>query len=214
MTSKARLQGFLDDCTAVVRPGADPSDIVQEIAPLMLRLLAGGADFLKPEHFRADPTHYARNLVHAAADDSLSLFTLVWLPGQMTPVHDHGTWGVVGVVEGVLMEQSYMRLDPEPQAARDSGIELRRGGLSLLTSGTVSTFGFDLDTAVFDVTLTADARISEPGIIAVPERHYPEGFTFDGCDEPDCRWAYDPDRRQIEYWTARDGTFAIRLTPR
>jgi predicted metal-dependent enzyme (double-stranded beta helix superfamily) len=140
MTSAARLQGFLDDCTAVARPGADPSDIVQEIAPLMLRLLAGGADFLRPEHFHADPAHYARNLVHAAADDSLSLFTLVWLPGQMTPVHDHGTWGVVGVVEGVLMEQSYMRLDPEPHARRDSGIELRRGGLSLLTSGTVSTF--------------------------------------------------------------------------
>jgi predicted metal-dependent enzyme (double-stranded beta helix superfamily) len=140
MTSAARLQGFLDDCAAVARPEADPSDIVQEIAPLMLRLLAGGADFLRPEHFRADPTHYARNLVHAAADDSLSLFTLVWLPGQMTPVHDHGTWGVVGVVEGVLMEQSYMRLDPEPHAGRDSGIELRRGGLSLLTSGTVSTF--------------------------------------------------------------------------
>jgi predicted metal-dependent enzyme (double-stranded beta helix superfamily) len=140
MTSTARLQGFLDDCAAVARRAADASDIVQEIAPLMLRLLAGGADFLRPEHFRADPTHYARNLVHAAADDSLSLFTLVWLPGQMTPVHDHGTWGVVGVVEGVLMEQSYMRLDPQPHTDRDSGIELRRGGLSLLTSGTVSTF--------------------------------------------------------------------------
>ena len=27
-----------------------------------------------------------------------TLFALVWLPGQWTPIHDHGTWGVVGVV--------------------------------------------------------------------------------------------------------------------
>jgi predicted metal-dependent enzyme (double-stranded beta helix superfamily) len=30
------------------------------------------------------------------------------MPGQWTPVHDHGSWGVVGVVEGVLEERSYV----------------------------------------------------------------------------------------------------------
>ena len=33
----------------------------------------------------------------SASDASLSLYALVWLPGQWTPVHDHGSWGVVGV---------------------------------------------------------------------------------------------------------------------
>ncbi len=135
-----RLDDFLADCNRVMGGSATPADIVQGIAPIMLKLLAEGTDFLRPEHFRSDPDHYARNLVHAAEDDSLSLFTLVWLPGQKTPIHDHGTWGVVGVVEGVLMEQSYMRLDPEPHGGRDSGIDLRRGGLVLLSQGAISTF--------------------------------------------------------------------------
>jgi hypothetical protein len=28
-------------------------------------------------------------------------------------VHDHGSWGVVGVVEGVLEERSYVRMSPD-----------------------------------------------------------------------------------------------------
>jgi hypothetical protein len=60
-------------------------------------------------HYRSDPAHYARNLVYAAPDASLSLYALVWSPGQWTPVHDHCCWGVVGVLEGVLEERSYVR---------------------------------------------------------------------------------------------------------
>ena len=101
------------------------------------------------------------------------------------------------------------------QVADEGQLDLANGVVRSSAIGAcVQVAGFDLDAAVFDLTLTADARITEPGIIAVPERHYPDGFTFDGCDEPDCRWAYDPDRRQIQYWTTRDGAFALRLTPR
>ena len=135
-----QLKDFFADCAALVRREDAPSDIVAEIAPRMRALLAGAGSFLRPEHRRSDPSHYARNLVHAAADGSLALFALVWEQGQWTPVHDHGTWGVVGVVEGMLVEQAYMRRDPNPQEARDAGIDLVRGGLVLLPPGAVSTF--------------------------------------------------------------------------
>lgn len=82
------------------------------IAPLMRRLLNVTEGFLKPEHFQSDPGHYARNLVFDNEAAGLSLYVLVWTPGQSTPVHDHGTWGVVGVIKGQLEEQSYMRTDP------------------------------------------------------------------------------------------------------
>jgi predicted metal-dependent enzyme (double-stranded beta helix superfamily) len=42
-------------------------------------------------------TATTRNLIYEAPDDSLSLYSIVWLPGQWTPVHDHGSWGIVGV---------------------------------------------------------------------------------------------------------------------
>jgi len=104
----------------------------------MARLVGRAGGFLKPDHYRTDPAHYARNAVYLAPDRSLSLYALVWLPGQWTPVHDHGTWGVVGVVEGVLEERAYMSVDGEIRG--DRGIRLKRGGLVLLPPGAVSTF--------------------------------------------------------------------------
>ncbi len=134
------LESFISDCKDQAATDGEPADIVRAITPLMHRLLCGSRDFLKPEHFQSEPDHYTRNLVYAAEGAGLSLYTLVWLPGQWTPVHDHGTWGVVGVVEGQLEEQNYMRLDPDQSAERHAGIELRRGGLVLLSPSSVSTF--------------------------------------------------------------------------
>ena len=96
------------------------------------------AEFLRAEHFRSNPDHYTRNAIYISDDESLSLYALVWLPGQWTPVHDHGSWGVVGVVQGVLEERSFMSADGEIR--RDSGIHLKRGGVILLDHGSVTTF--------------------------------------------------------------------------
>ena len=104
----------------------------------MLRLLGGARDFLRSAHYRSDPAHYARNAIYLSPDKDLSLYALVWLPGQWTPVHDHGSWGVVGIVKGVLEERAYMSLDGE--ITRDQGIRLGRGGVVLLGPGSVSSF--------------------------------------------------------------------------
>ena len=104
----------------------------------MLDLIEHAHDFLQPQHYRSDTDSYTRNLIYKAPDESLSLYALVWLPGQWTPVHDHGSWGVVGVAEGVLEERSYVRLSPDRGA--DEGIELARGGIVLLRSGAVTSF--------------------------------------------------------------------------
>jgi predicted metal-dependent enzyme (double-stranded beta helix superfamily) len=68
----------------------------------------------------------------------MSLYAIVWEPGQWTPIHDHGSWGVVGVVEGVLEERNYVRLSPDRGA--DTDIELVRGGMILLCEGAVTSF--------------------------------------------------------------------------
>jgi predicted metal-dependent enzyme (double-stranded beta helix superfamily) len=132
------LEQFIDAAEAAAGISPEPADCVQAVAPLMLRLLGSAKSFLEPRHFRDDPRHYARNAVHIAESDGLSLYTLVWNPGQWTPVHDYGTWGVVGIVSGVLEERNFIRLDHQSQS--DSGIKLARGGPILLGEGTVTTF--------------------------------------------------------------------------
>jgi 3-mercaptopropionate dioxygenase len=137
MASSA-LSTFVSQAIARTRDRPEPADCVLALAPLMLELVEQAATFLEPHHYRSDPLHYARNLVYDAPDASLSLYTLVWLPGQWTPVHDHGSWGVVGVLEGVLEERNYVRLPPDSGA--DAGIHLARGGVILLGRGAVTSF--------------------------------------------------------------------------
>ena len=132
------LSGFIADCETVVAEMEGAADRVTAIAPLMQQLAARADDFLAEGHFRSERDHYARNAIHIAPSGNLSLFALVWLPGQWTPVHDHGCWGVVGLVRGVLEERSYMSASGD--IGSDSGIRLKRGGVILLNPGSVSSF--------------------------------------------------------------------------
>ncbi len=132
------LEEFLSDTRAAIARSEEPADCVEAVAPLLHRLITNSHDFLKPEHHRSQPDCYARNAIHLDEAGGLALYALVWLPGQWTPIHDHGTWGVVGVVKGVLEEQNLIRVDPDH--SHDSGIVLRRGGPILLGEGTVTTF--------------------------------------------------------------------------
>lgn len=138
MTLDPTLAEFIGACRAKAQACDDAAQCVTAIAPLMLDLLSGDDEFLKPEHRRADPDHYARNAIFIDESGGMSLFALVWNPGQWTPIHDHGTWGVVGIIEGVLEEQAYMSATGTLDG--DTGIDLRPGGLVLLSPGAVSTF--------------------------------------------------------------------------
>ncbi|MEQ8666694.1 MAG: cysteine dioxygenase family protein [Rhodospirillales bacterium] len=132
------LNQFIDHCRAAASTGGDAASCVDAILPLMRDLLTGPLDFITDEHRRSDPDHYARNAIYLSDDDAISLFSLVWRPGQWTPVHDHGTWGVVGIAEGLLEERAYQRTDEAGNAV--AGLSLARGGSVLLPPGAVTSF--------------------------------------------------------------------------
>src|SRR5580698_6944014 len=116
------LDRFIDASRAAVAQHEETADRVIAIAPMMQQLVAEAPQFLTDDHFRSDPDHYARNAIYICPTGNLSLFALVWLPGQWTPVHDHGSWGVVGVLQGLLEERSLMAVDGHITA--DHGIRL------------------------------------------------------------------------------------------
>lgn len=133
----SRIQDFIDACKSCCQEFVAPADIVLELSPLLQELIKD-TDFLTEEHLASNSQHYARNPVFVCPTGNLSLFTMVWKPGQWTPVHDHGTWGVVGILEGVLEERNFIRVDKRER--EDSGIILQRGGNLLLCQGAVTTF--------------------------------------------------------------------------
>lgn len=130
------FENFLAQCRDVIRDDAAPADCVEAIAPLLHELLPRAAYHLTEGHRRGDSLHYARNAV--VVGESLSLYSIVWQPGQWTPVHDHGSWGVVGVVEGALFEKAWLRTSPDD--GRDRDIRLVAGGMLMLEPGSITSF--------------------------------------------------------------------------
>ena len=75
----------------------------------------------------ATRTRYRSHLLHAEPDGSFSIVALTWRPGQVTPIHDHVTWCVFGVIQGVEHEELFTldeergRLVPAGASANPTG---------------------------------------------------------------------------------------------
>lgn len=53
------------------------------------------------------PDRAVGHTLHVEPDGSFSITAVVWRPGQFTRIHDHTTWCVFGVVQGVEHEDIY-----------------------------------------------------------------------------------------------------------
>jgi predicted metal-dependent enzyme (double-stranded beta helix superfamily) len=91
---------------AVTRRGLAPA-ATAELVRAALEAQLGRDDLLAPEHTEGDPECYRSHILHVEPDGSFSTVALVWLPGQVTPVHDHVSWCVVGVYRGDEEEIRY-----------------------------------------------------------------------------------------------------------
>jgi predicted metal-dependent enzyme (double-stranded beta helix superfamily) len=91
---------------AAVRTPDDWDDAARRVARALRRHLPSPAA-LSPEQRMGDPDGYRSHLLHAERDGRFSIVALVWLPGQVTPVHDHLTWCVFGVIQGAEREERF-----------------------------------------------------------------------------------------------------------
>src|SRR5687768_5536791 len=66
---------------------------------------------LPASHARPGDTCYARHLIHCDSQGRWCAVAIVLGVGQSTPIHDHNTWGVIGVVSGREREVRYRKTD-------------------------------------------------------------------------------------------------------
>ena len=84
-------------------------------------------EVLNAERRVGDPAGYRSYPLHTEPDGSFSIVALVWRPGQVTPIHDHVTWCVFGVVQGIEHEELF-RLDEEDECLVEVGTSTNRSG--------------------------------------------------------------------------------------
>ncbi len=104
------LSEFIRDVTGALRKCETDMERIRTIQPMLAHLLRNKSAL--HQRFRMPlKDSYAQYLVHKPDDDSFSIVSFVWLPGQSTPIHDHTVWGLIGVYEGEEEEERFARMD-------------------------------------------------------------------------------------------------------
>ncbi|MCO5997724.1 cysteine dioxygenase family protein [Actinoallomurus rhizosphaericola] len=104
----------LEDLVTGVRAAVDRHADWRETARLVaaeLRRHMPTPDVLTAEERLGDPDRYVSHTLYVEPGGTFSLVGLVWRPGQTTPIHDHVTWCVFGVLQGVEHEELYVQRD-------------------------------------------------------------------------------------------------------
>ncbi|MEI9891709.1 MAG: cysteine dioxygenase [Caulobacteraceae bacterium] len=103
-----RLRRFVVDLAALVdgRPG-EPE--LLRGGRRLLEALIRHDDWLPAAYAAPDPARYRQYLLHCDSAERFSIVSFVWGPGQLTPIHDHTVWGLVGVLRGAEISQRFTR---------------------------------------------------------------------------------------------------------
>jgi predicted metal-dependent enzyme (double-stranded beta helix superfamily) len=105
---------------------ADWSETARLVASALERHLPSPS-MLTAEQRTGDPEAYKSEVLHSEPDGSFSIVALVWRPGQVTPIHDHVTWCVFGVIQGMEREELF-ELDEASASLVEAGHGLNRTG--------------------------------------------------------------------------------------
>lgn len=132
MPHPARLRGFIQAMTRLAERTPGEAVWLAEGAAL-LRDLVAQDDWL-PEAFAEPGPSYRQYLLHCDPLERFSVVSFVWGVGQRTPVHNHRTWGLVGLMRGAETSTAMVPVPGQP---------MRAGAVDHLRPGEVVPVGSD-----------------------------------------------------------------------
>lgn len=133
-TDRYTIDQFIQDAKGVIQgANGDRQRVVEQLTPLTEKVVWD--DGLFDERYRGEPENGRRRyLYHEEPDGSLQVYMVEFAPGMPTPVHDHLTWGLIGICGGQQRTTRYERADDGSQEGR---ADLRLIDDSVLERGVV-----------------------------------------------------------------------------
>jgi predicted metal-dependent enzyme (double-stranded beta helix superfamily) len=120
-----RFQIVMESVEPLIRQLREPSEVIRAVEPHLHQLVSEN-DWLEDSYRRVIPSKaYAQYLLHRPKDHAFSVVSLVWNPGQGSPIHDHCTWGVIGQLEG---EEEEARFRLSEQGLEQTSVVVSRPG--------------------------------------------------------------------------------------
>jgi 3-mercaptopropionate dioxygenase len=145
-----RLRALVNGFGALLDQKPNERRILAE-GSLLLADLVRHDDWLSPAFAVPNVDRYQQYLLHCDSRARFSVVSFVWAPGQATPIHDHTVWGLIGMLRGSEIAQSYVR---------PNGIPLLNGPPRQLSEGDVDA----LSPAVGDIHKVSNAVPDQPAI--------------------------------------------------
>jgi predicted metal-dependent enzyme (double-stranded beta helix superfamily) len=134
MVATYGLAALTNDLDALVAdPARDQRAIVAAAKPLLARLLQDMRWL--DRRYTAPRGKSVQYLLHRHPGDRYSVVAVVFDVGYCTSVHNHGTWGLVGVWHGEEQEDRFKRSD---DPTRPGEMRLRAAGSVVNTPGSVT----------------------------------------------------------------------------
>lgn len=100
------IQGLADGIEGVLAKASGEREIVDGVAEVLAEAFANGFDI--PEKYKVPgEKYYVMYPLYIDKDEKFCIASAVWGVGQVTPIHDHGVWGVVGILDGVEQEERF-----------------------------------------------------------------------------------------------------------
>lgn len=109
MTKIEKLREFVIGTTRIIEQRQTENETLSALTPLLAQLLSED-DWLPAEYAVPHPQYYQQFLLHSDPLERFSIVSFVWGPGQVTPIHDHRVWGLLGVLRGGEISTTYQWL--------------------------------------------------------------------------------------------------------
>ena len=136
--ASSMIDQFIETCKNKIFECTEPVKCLHSLIADVNGLMRIADRWLCADYLKGCNDHYMRHKIYLDQEGKLGLYVLVWYPDQWTPIHDHGTWGIMGVLEGTLSERSFIRVDKSPDS--NVNIELVEKGFISLVAGSISCF--------------------------------------------------------------------------
>lgn len=112
-SAKYTLDDFVSEMESLLQSQPDPQRIFDTGSSYLRKLIANPEAI--PSQLRL-PVGRGRRPNHGSyvlyqGDSGLQVTSVVWGPGDHTGPHDHLTWGMIGIMDNVLTETRFRRLD-------------------------------------------------------------------------------------------------------
>ena len=132
--SHPSLLNFVQEMSRMLQGKPAEPEILTRGTRSLANLVAND-NWLPEEFTRPHPQHYQQYLLYADPLELFSMVSFVWGPGQKTPVHDHMTWGLIGMLRGKEVDTHYHK-QQDGSYRRGEGVTLLPGQVGSVSPAT------------------------------------------------------------------------------